>query len=151
VHHPALVPALVKALENKDETVRYFAATGLHPRLFGLPPAETEELVKAEVDAGAPEALAKVIERDVDRLLRIPRFSDKDLATKALRELAPERVTPALVTALQSRNDNLRIWLCIQLGEQKDGEAAEAVRKVAAGDPVAGVRTMAQTILRRQK
>jgi hypothetical protein len=74
--------------------------------------------------------------------------SSKCAAADALKELAPERVTPALRGALaQEKNEDVRYWACWELGQQDDKESLDALATASKADKSPKVREQAVSAL----
>jgi HEAT repeat protein len=79
-------------------------------------------------------------------------YSSKAAAANALRQLAPDRVSPALVTALrQGMNEDVRAWACWELGKQKDKQSLDALAEASKNDKSARVREAAGAALGERK
>src|SRR5262249_28416730 len=105
----AAVKPLIAKLEDENVNVRRQAAESL------------EKLG----DRTAVPALVKRVADDLwvanDRY--DASYSSKKAALKALRAIAPDRVTEALLGALGAKDENVRIWACRELAMQKDKES----------------------------
>jgi HEAT repeat protein len=142
---PSGIEALVSALTDDDWQVRRAVAGSFRTM------ADRSKLprqVVEQVAAGAVEPLAK---RMADELwdTRDPYHDDsgsKGAAWNALRELDPDRVTPALLNALKARGEDIRIWACEKLPLQKDKPSADGLIG-ALKDPSGKVRVAAATAL----
>jgi HEAT repeat protein len=146
---PPAVAALVRALFDGKAMVSRQAAITLR-ELGGsaIPP----DVVK-EVAEGAVPALTQRVADDhwfrEDGNIRP--LSPKAMALDALKVLGKEQVTDALLRALSSKTEEVRVWACRELGELKDARAGEGLGKAAASDPSATVRKAAAEALAKPK
>jgi hypothetical protein len=105
------VQLLVDQLKEADPTLRENAAVALQ---------------KLKATEAAPH-LARFVASDVYNTAALYRFNDKEAALKALKDLGPGEVVPALAKPLVSRDASLRTWAANQLGElEKDSREAKA-------------------------
>jgi hypothetical protein len=145
---PPAVGALAGALSDTDVTVRHRAAASLvtladRTRL----PAATLRVV-AE---GATPALKKRVADDLWHSNdHYDGISSKKAALKALQALAADQVTEALLGALRSRDENVRVWACNELANLKDTESAAGLAR-ALKDPSSNVRAAAARALSNRK
>ncbi len=152
------VPALADALFDPTNEVRFEAANTL--RALGDRSANRPADVKLVIDGAVP-ALEKRVADDVFKDDPAPRgggsasYSSKSAAVDALKELAPERVTPALLKALTHDRDedvDLRVWACWELGKQDDKESLDGLAAAAKADKSPKVREAAvKAITERNK
>ena len=149
------VPALADALFDRENAVRCEAAKTL--RALGDRSANRPDAVKQVIDGAVP-ALEKRVADDVfnDDGGWVNSFSSsKSVAVEALKELAPDRVTPALRAALAregEKNDDLRVWACWELGKQDDKESLDGLAAASKADKSPRVREEAlKAITRRNK
>jgi serine/threonine protein kinase/WD40 repeat protein/HEAT repeat protein len=128
------VNALLVPLFDTDNTVRRQAAQSL------------EKLG----DKSAVPALVKRVADDLfhgEDLLNPEIIGSKSPALKALQVLGPERVSEALIGALHSKTEGVRIWACPRLAAQKDKASAAALGEALAKDAKPDVRMAAAVAL----
>ena len=101
----AVVEALIEALANKDGDLRRNAADSLGK-------------------IGDVSAVAELVKRVADD--KAEAGGEKDAALTALRTLDLDKVTEALLGALQSDNRAVRLWAAQRLSTQKDKAVVEA-------------------------
>lgn len=145
----AAAPALVEALFDKDVFVRRQAAETLQK--LGDRSTMRAEVVKKVAKDAVPALMKRVADeiwdsRDAFGLAD----SSKLVALAALRTLAKNQVTSALLNAIRCKNEDVRVWACVQLAEQKDKESSEALR-AALKDPSPKVQTAASVALEKRK
>jgi serine/threonine protein kinase/HEAT repeat protein len=142
-------PALALALFDKDLSVRQKAANGLN-RL-----GDRKTLAGEVVDKVAEVAVPALMKRVADDLWGSGDgdsvgYSSKLMALEALRTLAKTKVTPALIDALRSKNEDVRIWAIWQLGQLSDKEVFEGL-SAAMKDDSPRVREAAAKALEKRK
>jgi HEAT repeat protein len=109
-----------------------------------LPP----DLIKQVADAAVPALMNRVADdlwaggSSYD-----PQYGGKDAALNALRVLAPQNVTTALLNALSSKTEAVRVWACGQLAGQKDHESTAGLVAALAKDEAPAVRAAAAAAL----
>src|SRR5262249_41171189 len=130
-----VVQTLIKTLKNdKDNNVRVTAA---------------ENIRKLKAREAVP-ALIEVLREDKNLNLLT-------YVLKALKELAPDKVTGALLPNLASRDSYVRSWPCTELGgwekakrpEERDKAVTEALVKLLRDDQDSSVRVDATVGLQR--
>lgn len=131
------VKGLVKQLQDEDVAVRRRAAESLK----GL---------------GDRSAVPALVPRVADDLWsdgydnQAANYSSKRAALDALRVLAPDRVTQALLGALKSKNEQVRVRACEELGTQSDRDSVAGLT-AARQDPSEKVRKAAAEALSKHK
>jgi HEAT repeat protein len=146
---PPAVAALVSVLTDLDIRVRMTAGWSLWR--LGDRTKVTGDLVD-QVAEGAAAALAKRVADDLwaDGDGWDDRYSSKLAALEALKRLAPQRVTEALLGALRSKEESVRVWACEALAQQKDQESFAGLT-AAVNDPSEKVKTAATAALKKRK
>src|SRR5262249_31404421 len=116
---PAALEALVSVLTDDDFQVRKQVANTF--RTMGDRSKLPRQLVE-EVLAATVEPLAKRVADELwdDRDSYHDDSGSKAAALNALRELDADRVTPALLTTLKAKREDIRVWACERLALQKD-------------------------------
>jgi HEAT repeat protein len=142
-------PALAQALFDKEVPVRQKAANGLN-RL-----GDRKTLPGEVVDKVAEVAVPALMKRVADDLWGSgdndnAGYSSKLMALEALKTLAKTKVTPALIDALRSTNENVRIWAIWQLGQLSDKEVFDGL-SAAMKDESPRVREAAAKALEKRK
>jgi HEAT repeat protein len=147
------VQAILPLVEDKDPAVRKEAASSLTilkdrtavPALCkllgdtnpGVRKAAAEGLEKLQ-DRSAGAALRRRVEDNVwfnpwTVGVEDPEAGGKTAALRALRALAPEQVTSALVVALKGKEGHMRRWAARELASQQDRKkAVPALRELVA-------------------
>jgi HEAT repeat protein len=146
MHTPEVVPALAKALADKDVNVRFEAASALSrtPGAAAVPALLTALRDKDEdVRAAVVEALAAAKDaRAVDHLLRRaekdPAAGVRGMAAIALANLkAAAAVEPLMARLRAEKNKQALAAVCWALGELGDARAVAALTPLAEGaEPV---------------
>jgi hypothetical protein len=133
----AAVKALVAKLDEEDNTVRRQAA----------------ESLKKLGDRSAVPALVRRVADDLWGYEdgNYQPSGSKLPALEALRELGPERVTEALLGALGSKTEAVRVWACEHLGKQTDKPSGEGLTDVGLKDRSPQVRKAAAEALSKRK
>jgi HEAT repeat protein len=151
---PPAAAALAEALSDPDVGVRSQAALSL--RALGdpsLPPA----LVKETAKAAAPALVRRIADgqwHEDDRWSYLSgnrELSSKAAAVDALRLLDKDRVSEALIGALQSAKEEVRYWACTEVASLKDKESLAALTKVAQEDKSPQVKEAASKALGQRK
>jgi HEAT repeat protein len=141
--HKAVVAVLGEALLDKSGPVRRVAAESLH-KLGDK--AAAPALVKAVVDnewLAVPWALHPSDgSGNYDPAVR-------NAALDALKALAPERVTEALLGAARSKQTSLRLWAYGHLGSRNDDKAVVQALTQALSDQAGPVRRVAAESLKK--
>jgi HEAT repeat protein len=78
-------------------------------------------------------------------------YSSKLMALIALRRIDPNSATPALTKALTAASEEVRIWACNQLVQQKEDAATTALAAAATNDKSPQVREAASRALGEKK
>jgi Ca-activated chloride channel family protein len=118
------IKALLEALKDRDGAVRREAADGL--RRAGVRSPAVVDALKQRIadDVWIPKPRFVGTKPTGD-----PVYGGKQAALDALRELAPDEVSPALQMACKSRNADVRAWAA--------GELTHPSASAAADDPAA--------------
>lgn len=142
MHTPEVVPALAKALADKDVNVRFEAASALTrtPGAAAVPALLTALRDKDEdVRAAVVEALAAAKDlRAVDHLLRRaakdPAAGVRGMAAIALANLKAEAAVEPLISRLEAeKNKQALAAVCWALGELGDARALWPLTALAGG------------------
>lgn len=155
VDSPRVQPLLISALDDEDSWVRYFAARALGGRKF----------------AGSIDALERVVQTDVSTHVRIAALealgqiggvraatiaasfvesNDPDLANAALVALggiAHPSATEPLIKSLRSLKADRRRQAAAALGQQRNPDVLEHLKRTAAADEEAAVYEAAMVSL----
>lgn len=145
--------ALLVALSSKDEHVRAWAATELATtmdkavlavlaaRLTDGYPAVRKAAAETLAKVGDQDAVPALVQRVGDDVwvssvngLNDPRDGGKEAALGALKQLAPQRVTEALIPGLRSPHPRQRAWSAVELGKNRDRAAVPALMQRVADD-----------------
>jgi HEAT repeat protein len=143
---PPVVLALAQALFDEDVTVRRQAAESLE--ILG----NKSKLPASTVKQVAAEAVPALVRRVADDLWYpsdsySKSRSSKRAALSALKMLGPEKISEALLGALHSKNEPVRIWACEELANQKDKESIAGLTAALSKDPSERVRAAAAAAL----
>jgi serine/threonine protein kinase/HEAT repeat protein len=149
------VPGLAYALFDDSNDVRREAANTL--RALSDRATNRPDAVMRVID-GAVSSLEKRVADDLfndDGGSGSPSYSSKVAAVGALRQMAPEYVTRALLGALaqaQEKNEGVRIWACQELGKQNDQDSLEGLAAASKADKSPKVREQAvKALVQRNK
>jgi HEAT repeat protein len=134
---PAARQALLTALNDGDGYVRRAAADSLAEMGDREAVPALMRRVADGVWFGPPKGGGLVRKEPYDGLWGL---GSKDHALVALKKLAPDKVTPALLSALRSPTRDVRLWAADELGKHKD--------KAAVKDLCAGLKD-ADSLVRR--
>jgi len=147
VRPPAVIP-LTRALEDKATNVRTEAARTL--LRLGDSSQMSEDVVRNVTENAVPALIMRIgddhwVPGDSGRSEQ-----SKEVALAALKEMAPNQMTPALLAALRSKTEGVRAWACAALSRQTDKASAEGLA-AALRDPSSNVRSAASVALEKRK
>jgi HEAT repeat protein/tetratricopeptide (TPR) repeat protein len=120
------VKALIKALTDADGYVRRAAADSLKTLGDKSAAPALVKRVADEVWVSTPRGFLIYSDEPYDGFRGL---GSKDHALKALRALAPEQVTPALLAALNAKHAGIRAWAAAEMAKQKGESAVKALIK----------------------
>jgi HEAT repeat protein len=126
---PEAVKGLMKALTDGDGYVRRAAADGLKALGDKAAAPALVKRVADEVWVSLPGTVITYRDEPYDGFRGL---GSKDHALGALRALAPDQVTPALLAALQAKHHRVRAWSAGELGKQKGQDVVKALIKALA-------------------
>jgi serine/threonine protein kinase len=146
---PPETAALVSVLTDRDNKVRMTAGWSLWQL------GDRAKVAPDIVDQVAEGAVPALVKRVADDLWASgdgwdDRYSSKLAALEALKRLAPQRVTEALLAAVRSKEESVRVWACEGLAQQKDKESGAGLTD-ALNDASEKVRTAATEALKKRK
>jgi HEAT repeat protein len=145
---PPDVAALLPGLEDAETVVRRDTAASLVK--LGDSSTMSPAIVKQVADLAPPALVKRIGDHHWNAAHNgtIANSRDsKDLALKALDQVAPKRVPEALLGATRSKSEHVRAWVCVHLAKQKDEACREALTN-ALKDPNASVREAATRALK---
>lgn len=110
------------------------AAKALTIALFDEAPGVRKQAAETLQTLGEKGAVPALIKRVGDNVWLSNQFGANDpedggkaAALSALKKLAPERVTEALMVGLQSADRHMRVWTAVEFGKHKDTAAVPAL------------------------
>ena len=151
----AAIDPLIKALEDKEGTVRKFAATLLgklgDPRAIE-PLGMTLYDMHHDVGRAAAESLAKFGGRAIDILVEAlshPEMWIRIHSVQALGRIRDPRVASALLEMLNDPEREVQKQVILTLGELKDGRALPALQAIAARRADRELHTLAKDAINK--
>ena len=157
VDSPKVQPLLISALEDEDSWVRYFAARALGVRKFTGSVDMLERVVQTDtathVRIASLEALGQIGgEQAATIAANFVDSNDSDLANAALVALgniAHSSATEPLVKSLRSPHAERRRQAALALGQHRNSDVIEHLKRVASGDDQPAVYEAAMDALRK--
>jgi len=143
MHVPEVVPALAKALKDKDVNVRFEAASALArtpgkeavPALMSALRDKDEDVRAAVIEALAAAKDPRAVDHLIRRAQRDPAAGVRGMAAIALANLkAKAAVEPLMKRLVEETNKQALAAVCWALGELGDPAALAALKPLAEGD-----------------
>jgi HEAT repeat protein len=108
---PPAVKALIDQLSDEEANVRHAAAESLGKLGSRAKPAAPALMQRLADDLWGSKANPVNLDNSSGN-------TSKDAALKALKQIAPDKVEPALIEAMRAKNSKTKAWAAAQLGKQ---------------------------------
>jgi predicted Ser/Thr protein kinase len=150
---PPVAKPLADALFDEQVAVRRQAAASLQK--LGDYKVHKEEVIAKVAEVAVPALIRRVSDDlwhgDDNFSGASVGISSKGMALEALRTMDRAKVTPALVAAMSAGKEEVRVWACGYLAQQKDKQGFDALVAAAKGDKAPRVREAATAALSQRK